>query len=277
MSDQAENTAPVEKTEVDSKVEATSGEGSAPSGTEAPASGDDTSTWTEKAQKRFDQLTREKYEGLSRAERAEYRAQMLEQQLAEREEAAAKTSTVAPLDDYPTLESVGWDEAGHAVAVRKWIDSQARNTVKTVLSEERTAAEREQFERNWERTQDDFIKSKPDYAQKVGSLPESLMTRALAAEIKEMGNPEVAYYLAENVEKLAEIARLPVKAMARELGRIEARMEAAKAAPPPVSKAPPPTSKIDASESAGDKDPIQMSDVEFAKWRKRQISQRGSR
>lgn len=264
----AENTASVAATEVDSEVVVT--EGADP----APAAAETGKPERDKVQERFDKLTREKYEGLSRAERAEYRAQLLEQQLSELKGQSAKTETVAPSDEYPTLESVGWDEEKHRVEVAKWVRNQAGQTVKSVLAEERTAAQREQIERDWERVQNDFIKSKPDYAEKVGSLPDHLMTPALAAEIKESGNPAVAYYLAENLEKLAAISRLPPKAQSREIGRIEARLEAAKAAPPPVSKAPPPAPKVEATESVTEKSPEDMVGAtpnQFAKWRKKHM------
>lgn len=254
--------------EVDSELGTTEGAES------APAAADTGKPERDKVQERIDKLTREKYEGLSRAERAEYRAQLLEQQLAEREAARAQTQTVAPSDEFPTLESVGWDEDKHRKAVDAYYDKKFEAKAENILSRAEQAKQREQLERDWERKQSDFIKSKPDYAEKVGSLPPSLMTDALAAEIKETGNPEIAYYLSEHLDKLAEIARLPPKAQARELGRIEARIEAAKASPPPVSKAPPPVGKIDGADSAAEKDPSQMSDAEYAKWRKRQIAQR---
>jgi hypothetical protein len=88
--------------------------------------------------------------------------------------------------------------------------------------------------------------------------------------------PEVALYLAENLEKLEAISQLPQKSQAREIGRIEARLEAAKAAPPPVSKAPPPAPKLDAAAATDDSEPNpSWSDERFEKWRRRQISQRG--
>jgi hypothetical protein len=230
----------------------------------------------DKVQERFDKLTREKYEGLSRAERAEYRAQLAEQRLADIEaRQAAKPEPVAQVEDYPSLESVGYDEDKHRAAVATWSAKQAREAARAEIAAERTAAQRDQLERDWERKQDDFIKSKPDYADKVGKLPPSLMPDALAAEIKETGNPEIAYYLAENLDKLAEIARLPPKAQAREIGRIEARLEAAKAAPPPVSKAPAPPSRIDGNESAAvvKVDSAESDKLSDAEWTRRRNAQ----
>lgn len=275
MTVDAESTAPDATPETDVEVVAPTGEDSAPSGTEAAASEDDTSSWTQKAQKRYDELTEARYREASRADRAEYRAQELERQFQELQRAQAKPETVAPSNDFPTLESVGWDEAKHAAAVAEWSAKQAREVARAELAAEREAAAREQANNDWLRKQDAFVKSKPDYMEKVGSLPRHLMTDELASEIKETGNPEIAYYLAENRDKLAEIARLPPKAQAREIGRIEARLEAAKAAPPPVSKAPPPPSKVETAGASNVLDPTSpdSDSVDPDKWLKARIKQ----
>lgn len=92
--------------------------------------------------------------------------------------------------------------------------------------------------------------------------------------------PRIAYYLGKNPEVAARINSLDETLAAVELGRIDARLSferEAKAKSPPVSKAPPPPPTIEATEPAVSKDPSEMSDAEFAKWRKRQIAQRGNR
>jgi hypothetical protein len=234
----------------------------------------------DKVQERFDQLTREKYEGLSRAERAEWRAQDLERRLQEIEARTAKPETVAPSNDFPTLESVGFDDAKYAAAVAAWSAKQAREAARAELDAEREEAEEARTEQEWSRREAEFIKSKPDYAVKVLRPPSAggpVISDEMALVIKssEIG-AEVAYYLAENVEKSVEIARLPAHLQAREIGRIEARLEAAKAAPPPVSKAPPPAPKLDAAAATDDSEPNpSWSDDRWEKWRRRQISQRG--
>lgn len=259
----AELEAPVDAGEVDSNPAETE------SADPAPAAAETGKPERDKLQERFDKLTREKYEGLSRAERAEYKAQELERELAEYRASKAKTSPVAPANEFPTLESVGWDEAKHAAAVAEWSAKQAREAAKAELAAEREAAQRQQFTKDWERRQADYIKTKPDYVEKVGSLPPSLMTNELSEVIMDSPiGPEVAYYLSENIEKLAAIARLPEKAQAREIGRIEAALEAKKAAIPPVSKAPPPIAKLEGADApTAEKDPDQMTIEEWKKWR----------
>jgi hypothetical protein len=123
------------------------------------------------------------------------------------------------------------------------------------------------------------MKSKPDYAEKViegGKRGDWKCTPEMAQVIKESElGTALAYHLAENPDKSAAIAQLPPLAQARELGRIEARIQAEKANPkPPVSQAPPPVNKVEAADAKVDKSPSEMSDTEFAKWRKKQIAQR---
>ena len=284
MSDQAENTAPVETTEVDTEVAATPGAGSAPDGTEAPASGDETSNWTEKAQKRYDELTRERYEAAARADRAEYRLQEAERRLAEREAAEAKTQTVAPSNDYPSLESVGYDEAKHREAVDAYYDRKFEAKAQSILLKKEQAAQRKQSEQAWERKEADFVKSRPDYVEKVieggRSGKWALSDEAYVVAQSIDNGPDVLLYLAENVEKSGEIYRLPPHLQAVELGRISTRLEAAKASPPPVSKAPPPAPTVNTAESSAPVSPDSAESdskwdaEEWARRRNKQIEKR---
>jgi hypothetical protein len=268
----ADNNAPVDTAQVDS--EAVAAEGAAPA-TAAADTGKPELPERDKVQERIDKLTREKYGAFGERDSERYRREQLEREIAELRQQQAKPATVAPSTDYPTLESCGFDETKHATAVAAWITKQTAETTKALRAAEREAEQREQLQKGWERRQAEFIKSKPEYVEKVGSLPPSLMTDQLSDVIMDSPiGPEVALYLAENLEKLEAISQLPQKSQAREIGRIEARLEAAKAAPPPVSKAPAPAPTITATEATTEKDPSAMSDAEFAKWRGRQIAQR---
>lgn len=245
--------APVDAGEVDSNPAETEGADPAPAAAETgkPESRD-------RVQERFDKLTREKYEGLSRAERAEYKAQELERRLAEIEaRQTAPEETVAPSTDFPTLESVGWDEGKYIAAVAQWNAKQAREAAKAEIEAERQAARQADTEKSWAAKQAEFQKAKPEYAEKVldgaqrgkWACSDEMLQVAQASDI----GPEILLYLAENADKSREIYRLPPNLQAREIGRIEARIEAAKAAPPPVvSKAPPPVGEIEGASSASD-------------------------
>jgi hypothetical protein len=272
----AESTAPVEAPKVDTEVADTPSEGTAPSGTEAPASGDDTSSWTEKAQKRYDELTRERYEAAARADRAEYRLQEAERRIAERE-ATAKTEQVAPVPDFPTLEQFGWDEAKYQAAISAHWKETAKAEARAVIEQEKAEQQRNERANTWAKREAEILKSKPEYAEKVKNAAYLPISRELQQQLQgiELG-PQIALHLVENPEKARAIMQMPIEAQLREVGRIEGALEAAKAStPPPVSKAPPPTSKLDASEEAA---PVRVDSAESDKlsdteWTRRRNAQ----
>jgi hypothetical protein len=111
--------------------------------------------------------------------------------------------------------------------------------------------------------------------QAVVSNPTLPINDAMAEYIADSDHgAEVAYHLGKNPMKAAQIAQMsPIKA-ARELARIESEVSQVQAKP--VSKAPAPITPI-AGVGASSKSPSDMTDAEFAKWRKSQISQRNSR
>lgn len=272
--------APVDAGEVDSNPAETEGAdpASAAAETGKPEPRD-------RVQERFDKLTREKYEGLSRAERAEYRAQELERRLSEIEAKSAPTETVAPSNDFPTLESVGWDEVKFSAAIAQWNAKQVREAAKAELAAEREAQRKSETETSWQRKQAEFQKTKPEYAEKVlegaqrgtWACSDEMLQVAQASDI----GPEILLYLAENADKSREIYRLPPHLQAREIGRIEARLEASKAPPAPVvSKAPPPVAKIEAADSATNVAPdspesdSKWNAEEWAKRRNKQVERR---
>lgn len=271
--------APVDAGEVDSNPAET--EGADP----ASAAANSGKPERDRVQERIDQITREKYENASRADKAEWLAQERERELSElRQQLAAKTETVAPSTDFPTLESVGWDEGKYIAAVAQWNAKQARDAAKAEIEAERQAARQAETEKSWSQKQAEFQKAKPEYAEKVidgaqrgtWACSDEMLQVAQASDI----GPEILLYLAENADKSREIYRLPPNLQAREIGRIEARIEAAKAAPPPVvSKAPPPVGKVDGGESstpvrvdAADSD--SLSDSE---WTRRRNAQEAAR
>lgn len=249
-------------------------EGSAPSAPKAGTS-EDTSSWTEKAQKRYDELTRRAYEAQAERDRERYQRESLEARLAELQK--AKTEPVAP-ENFPTLEQFGYDEGKFNAAVAahfsKIATEQGKTAAQEALKAERERQAKEQAVKSWATKEAEFIKSKPEYVDKVqraSSLPisEEIQRELLDSEY----GPQVALYLVDNREKALAIMQLPLAAQLREIGRIEARLEASKATPP-VSQAPPPVKKVESDDAVIEKTPADMTDTEFAKWRKKQIAAR---
>lgn len=238
----------------------------------APASPEPAAPERDKVQERFDKITREKYEALRAADTERYQRERLEERIRQLE---TKPDPVVP-DELPTLEAYEFDEAKYRTALAAYYKADAEKTVEQALTRREQQAKQQERESAFQTRQAAFIASKPDYADKVLNNRALPITNDMAQVIRdsEIG-PQVAYYLAENVDKAIAIAALSPLAQAREIGRIEARLEAIKAAPPPaVSKAPPPPPRIEATEPAVDLDPATMTDKQYAQWRKRQIAQR---
>lgn len=98
------------------------------------------------------------------------------------------------------------------------------------------------------------------------------LTSHIAAALIESETPaKLMAHMVAHPEEVARIAGLSPARQAAEIGKLEARIAAA----PKVSSAPPPINPIGGTRG-GSKDPAQMTDAEFAKWRKAQIAQRGN-
>lgn len=106
------------------------------------------------------------------------------------------------------------------------------------------------------------------------SFDEISITPAISAAIIESDiAPQLMAYMLENKDEVARIASLSPVRQAAEMGRLEAKVSAPKT--PKASNAPAPIVPVGGNKG-GVKDPTEMSDAEFAKWRRDQIKQRGS-
>jgi hypothetical protein len=80
-------------------------------------------------------------------------------------------------------------------------------------------------------------------------------------------------HFVSNPEEVTRISNLsPVRQIA-EIGKLEAKVSDVVVKPVTVSKAPAPIEPI-GTRGSSSKDPSEMTDNEFAKWRKAQIAQR---
>jgi hypothetical protein len=81
---------------------------------------------------------------------------------------------------------------------------------------------------------------------------------------------KIMAHLTSNPNEAVRINKLSPVRQAAEIGKLEALLASA----PKVSNAPAPIKPIGANSGSSDKDPSQMTDAEFAKWRQSQIKQR---
>lgn len=237
----------------------------------ASNAGDELSKPLEDLKLRVNKVTRNWRE--TERERDYWREQALKAQPAE----PAKPEAPAKI---PALADFEYDESKYQAALLQYTESVAERKARDVLETERQRQADEQRVQTWKQRVEEFAKSKPDFEERVAdpSLP---ITQALAQLIQSSDiGPELAYHLASNRDVLDSLVSKSGDAMALAVGKLEGRLIAIKelaarpAPKPQISQAPPPPPKLDPSEPAVEKNPHEMSDAEFGKWRRRQIAQR---
>lgn len=228
--------------------------------------------------KRIDELTKNWRETERKALEAERRAEERERDAAYWRDQVLRqqSSKPEPVQQTKTLADFEYDDSKYQAYLFDQAEQRAVQAAERKLKEQQETDVKERRKATFAQRESEFSKSAPDYREKTRSaiFPVSEAMAEVFAESEE--GPAVAYYLANNLDQADRIARMSPLAAARELGRVEAKLiaEREKAAKK-VSDAPPPPPKIEGSgDPKVEKDPSDMTDAEFAKWRKRQIAQR---
>jgi len=216
-------------------------------------------------QKRFDKLTREKYDARRKADLAEYRNRELETRLAALE---AKPAQARPAE--PTLESVGFDEAKYRKELTEYLKKEAIAAAREAAKETISASQAQRQHSEFDQRQAEFAKENPDYIEKVLERETLPISAEMQDALMQMETgPQIALYLCSNEDKAREIMALPPLLQAREIGRIEAALEK-KAPRTQISQAPPPPAKLEATESPKEldmNDSSKWNDKQYLKWR----------
>lgn len=191
-------------------------------------------------QKRIGELTREKYEARRLAEQAaaevrQYREQLQRAQQGEQAPQVGNVETLIQQEARRLLAETTFNEACNKVY----------------------ATGKQEFS---------------DFDTAVANLQMVGMNRGfLEFTAASDAGAKLIHHLGKDLDEAARISALPPVLMARELTKLELKLSQPQAKP--VSKAPAPITPI-AGTSGGSKDPSEMTDAEFAKWRKAQIAQR---
>lgn len=221
-------------------------------------------------QKRLDELTRnwrdaERREA-SREKEAEYW-----RELALKGQTPAKAEAPSKL---PRLEDFNYDEGQYTQALDTYLSDRAQKAAEQLFQSKTTEQQKQQRQQTFEASQAKFIAEHPDYTDKVLRNPALPITDTVADVLMDSDyGPQVAYFLADNPEVAMRLSRMNERQIAREVGRIEARL--AMPAPKTPSKAPPPPPKIEAVDSTVEKDPNQMSVEEWQRWRAKDLKSKG--
>jgi hypothetical protein len=201
-----------------------------------------------------------------------------------RELAAAreKLAAAAPEPEpFKTLEDFEYDQGKFNAYLATEIDRRASDAVDRKFSGYESKVSLESSEQRFRDREKAFAENVPDYYDKVYGMTDGQRTwvasNAMVQEIQasDIGE-EVAYYLSNQPEIAAELFKSSDREVIRKMARLEdtLKSEKVKAAAKPVTKAPPPVPKIRKGDGSLEKDPADMSDAEFRKWRGKQIAQR---
>lgn len=172
-------------------------------------------------QKRFNKMTREKYE--------------LQARIRELEEEQAKNSPKTELKE-PSLEDFDYDQAAYKKALIEYGSSQAQKQKTTVPQVDPVKAEKVAA---FSQKLDAFKAKAPDYVDVVSQMP---ISQVGSDAILEMDNgPQVAYYLGNHLDLVDEINALGPVAAALKIADLSRKL---KPAEPKISTAPDPVTSI---------------------------------
>lgn len=120
----------------------------------------------------------------------------------------------------------------------------------------------------------EFAEKNTDWNERIAGIAHMPFNQELAKEIHTAENgPEILYHLMGDDDVFEKVNNLSGAALARELGRIEARIESSKAAPKPQvtkTKAPPPINPVSSkSPAVAAKQPGEMDYDEYKAWRQK--------
>lgn len=211
-------------------------------------------------QKRLDELRRQAGDAQRMNERL---LSLMEKTLVQGEAPKVQAPSGPPKrEDFASYEEYLESKADYQIAQR--MDAIGRRA-----AEARVAQAAEQRDASWNERQAAATSKYSDY-EEVALADDLAITPVMAEAMKdsEIG-PDVAYHLGKNPKEALRIAQLHPAAQVREIGKIEARLEA-KPNARLQSKAPPPIDPIGGSSSGGSGDVSKMSQAEYEAHRSKQ-------
>jgi hypothetical protein len=238
--------------------------GATPEGEQAPEpKAEDGKPGTPKGvQKRLDELTRQRGEAQRMNERL---LDVLERTLTQGKPPQIEVPSGPPKrEQFETYEAYLEARADFRIA-----EEVKKLEVKAADAREREAAATRA--NDWQSKMEKAAEKFEDFADVVfaDNLP---VTQAMLVAMQgtEIG-PEIAYHLGKNPQDAKRISQLPVAAQVREIGKIEARLEAKSAAPvKQPSKAPAPIETVGGGRSGVNGSTESMSQAEYEAMRAKQ-------
>jgi len=209
-------------------------------------------------QKRIDKLTRQRYE-------QEARIRELEAKISENERKAQASQPDPDPSQFETLEQyldakVEFEASKRLREIEQQRTIQQKNAERIASFNERSAAVRQ---------------ANPDFDAVLQSAAIGVSDAVMETILESDDGPAVAYHLAKNPTELYRLNAMTERQQVFELGRISARLSA-KVPERKVTQAPPPAPAVKAT-GTGSKSVSDMTDKEYAEFRRRQDAQRKRR
>lgn len=193
--------------------------------------------------KRINELTREKYEAIRRAEAAERRAQEMEQQ-----RMPPEPKKPAQSEGKPTLADHDFDQEAYLDALADWRLNQKLSERDTQEQAKQKQHQEQERKAKFQERLQHYEAENPGKWDAAVKAPINFTEPMLEVIASSEVGPHIAGYLSENLDRADEISRMTPYAAAAALGRIEASFSAPKPQTTPVppktvtkAPAPPPT------------------------------------
>lgn len=234
-------------------------------------------------QKRFDELTRARYDAERRA--AELEAQLarqqrqdqIQRQISEIEASKPRPDAFGSLVEYGDALVAHAKKSAMTEAMAAWQELQERSAAEQAVAINRQMAVQQQIERENTVLSDKFssaVKEFPDFHKVVGNpdLPSVRGTPAYLAMLEADNFAKIAYHLAKTPGEFDRVFSIadPIRAT-REISRLDAQFSgngATSAPPPPPSRS---------GSTVASKDPKDMTTEEWMRWREGELKKRPRR
>jgi len=143
-------------------------------------------------------------------------------------------------------------------ATRRAAEEKTRSDAAMMEEGQRLAA-------TWQERRAKTLEAHPDFAE-VAENPDLQIPVSMVPTLLEIDNgPEVLYHLGSNPDEAARLSKLSERQQVIELGRISERLSQPRR--PQVTKAPKPITPLGNNNTAGPKDPNDMTTEEYAAYR----------
>lgn len=208
----------------------------------------------------------------NRRQAAEQRATALETQMAQLTEAVNRLAgdKVPKEDTRPSRDTFDNPDA-YEKALEGWVERQVTVKVKTeteqAFSKRQQDGQRQALVDTYKARETTFQADHPDFEDTVYADDVKITPAMTQAILEAEDGPAIAYHLGQNPEVAERIAGLSPAQQVTELGRISVKL----ATPPPKPK-PEPIRPLNTRNTAGPKDPSEMSMDEYAAHRKSQAN-----